>query len=87
MNEFSIFGDGDNLIIFSKDGKAEFAYTFESPAIMEIRLDQNNDIGELMPTMGKKRIWIPKPVPNTKFTIRGMSLAENTTIQKIKDIQ
>ena len=81
MSKFSIFGDGDNLIIFSKEGKCEWAYTFENPSIMEIRMDQDNDIGELMPTIGGKNVWLPKPVPNTKFTIRGMSLHENTTMQ------
>ena len=84
MSKFSIFGDGDNIIIFSKEGKCEFAYTFENPAIMEIGIDQDNDIGELAPTMGGK-VWIPKPQPNTKFTIRGMSLAENTTIQSSEE--
>ncbi len=80
MSEFSVFGDGDNIIIFSKEGKCEFAYTFESPSIMEIRIDQDNNIGELAPIMGGK-VWMPKPQPNTKFTIRGMALAENTTVQ------
>ena len=81
MNKFSIFGDGKNLIILSKDGKCEWAYTFENPVIMELRFDQDNDMGDLMHTIGSKNVWMHKPYPNTKFTIKGMSPHENTTVQ------
>ena len=80
-NKFSIFGDGDNLIIFSKDGKAEWSYTFKDAMVIEIRIDQDNDMGELMPTLGGTNVWMPKPQPNTKFTIKGACLAENTKIE------
>lgn len=80
-SKFSIFGDGDNLIIFSKQGKAEWAYTFEDAMVMQINIDQSNDMGELISTLGGTNVWEPKPRPNTKFTIKGACLAENVKVE------
>jgi len=89
MNEAhqsTIYADGENLIVFFKNGQSELAYTFKSPIIQDISIDQPNTPEELVSELGKsKDVWIPMAPPNTEFSIQGMCAGENTRIESSED--
>lgn len=77
---FNIFADGDNFVIFFKDGKSEMAYTFESPIITNIEIDMSNEI-ETVPLIKGKSIWKSIPKPDIKFEVNGACQAEKYKIE------
>ena len=76
-----IFADGENLVIFWKEGKSEMAYTFESPIITGMDIDTPNDFGETVDWVVGGKIWMSKPKPDIRFKVTGFCQADKTVAE------
>ena len=80
MNETKIFGDGDNLILFFKDGQNEVRYTFTKPICSEVNLEQHN-FNEIMGLSGGETIEYEMPRPPTSIDINLKCLAGHVKVE------
>ncbi|KKM20341.1 hypothetical protein LCGC14_1646410 [marine sediment metagenome] len=71
MNETKVFGDGDNLFLFFKQGEHEIVYTFRYPVITGVNIGQQSNF-DIVALIGiPKEIDITREMPPLEFKIEG----------------
>ena len=78
-----IFGDGNNLVILFEVNKGENAWTFKSPYITNINIEEQNMGWEtIMEKPGEP--WSIPPIQDIHFEIKGKCSKDNLKIETIE---
>ncbi len=79
MNETKVFGDGDNLFLFWKEGTNEVVYTFRHPLITGVNMEQpsNYDFVNVLGSNKEINIDLDRPPLDVKIEFKVMHTLPN----------